>query len=358
MEANDINQSVGQELNSLSSTRYLYNPQADSVRSIPATIFRNDTKEPNWKFMTMIIFMNIVVSLSVCLIFDYSKQINQKSEETMKSEIQDRVLHDQDQKMEVIKLGLINTLQKESFDLSKKLKNHIDARISEIYISTTMASTTSAPNPIIHVKEIEINFSKMEENMAKISGDMKICTKGVADNSLLLQKLKNDNRSDKIHIELSKMAENITNLSISLDKCAEGVAENSEKLRYMENRENLLDHFSNYTLEEKYDHLETMIESTPLSKNRIIGLIIIFSILIMYLSFTCNNHNNIIVPRNCFEYGLDINGYYTINPERKPERSAKFKGFCSNGEFYQFLLFLVTPTSFLVFVSRFNNNYA
>ena len=264
MEANDINQSVGQELNSLSSTRYLYNPQADSVRSIPATIFRNDT---NWKFMTMIIFMNIVVSLSVCLIFDYSKQINQKSEETMKSEIQDRVLHDQDQKMEVIKLGLINTLQKESFDLSKKLKNHIDARISEIYISTTMASTTSAPNPIIHVKEIEIKFSKMEENMAKISGDMKICTKGVADNSLLLQKLKNDNRSDQIHIELSKMAENITNLSISLDKCAEGVAENSEKLRNMENQENLLDHFSNYTLEEKYDHLETMIESTPLSKN-------------------------------------------------------------------------------------------
>ena len=56
MEANDIDHSGGQELHSLSSTRYLYNPQADSVRSIPATIIRNDTKEPNWKFMTMNIF--------------------------------------------------------------------------------------------------------------------------------------------------------------------------------------------------------------------------------------------------------------------------------------------------------------
>ena len=138
---------------------------------------REDTT--NWKFTIMVIFITIVVSLLVCLIFDYSKQINQKSEETMKSEIQDRVLHDQDQKMEVIKLGLINTLQKESFDLSKNLKNHIDEKISEIYISTTMASTTSAPNPIIHVKEIEIKFSKMEENMANISRDVKICTKGI-----------------------------------------------------------------------------------------------------------------------------------------------------------------------------------
>ena len=45
MESND----QGHELDSLSSTRYLYNPQADSVRSIPAaTLIRNDTKEPNW----------------------------------------------------------------------------------------------------------------------------------------------------------------------------------------------------------------------------------------------------------------------------------------------------------------------
>ena len=89
MEANDQG---GQELQSLSSTRFLYNPQADSVRSIPATIIRNDTtKEPNWKFMMMNIFITIVVSLSVCLIFDYSKQSNQKSEETLKSEIVDSI---------------------------------------------------------------------------------------------------------------------------------------------------------------------------------------------------------------------------------------------------------------------------
>ena len=60
---------------------------------------------------------------------------------------------------------------------------------------------------------------------------------------------------------------NYTNVSINLDKCAEGVAENSEKLQNLENPETSLDYFSNYTLEEKYDHLETMMESTPLSKN-------------------------------------------------------------------------------------------
>ena len=77
MEANDQG---GQELQSLSSTRFLYNPQADSVRSIPAaTLIRNDTKvSTNWKFTIMVIFITIVVSLLVSFIFDYSKQSHQQ----------------------------------------------------------------------------------------------------------------------------------------------------------------------------------------------------------------------------------------------------------------------------------------
>ena len=69
MESND----QGHELDSLSSTRYLYNPQADSVRSIPAaTLIQNDTKvSTNWKFTIMVIFITIVVSLLVSFIFDY-----------------------------------------------------------------------------------------------------------------------------------------------------------------------------------------------------------------------------------------------------------------------------------------------
>ena len=105
MESND----QGHELGSLSSTRYLYNPQADSVRSIPtATLIRNDSKvSSNWKFTIMIIFITIVVSLLVSFIFDYysNNQSNQHFD-TVKLQIETSINHEIDKKLETFRLKM------------------------------------------------------------------------------------------------------------------------------------------------------------------------------------------------------------------------------------------------------------
>ena len=54
-----------------------------------------------------------------------------------------------------------------------------------------------------------------------------------------------------------------------------------------------------------------------------------------YQKYTVQNKLNVYftVPRACVDYGSDVNGYFTINPELKTGRSSKFKALCQNGEY-------------------------
>ena len=59
--------------------------------------------------------------------------------------------------------------------------------------------------------------------------------------------------------QIFKIKESISNVTTDLEKLA-------GKVQNLENLESSPDQFVNRSLEEKYDHLETMFESTPLSK--------------------------------------------------------------------------------------------
>ena len=161
-----------------------------------------------------------------------------------------------DQKMKNIKLELLNELHKENLESSKKmvlfdrdvkeLKNQMDDMKSKINLpkttttlaTTTMALTTLAPNfSNEKFNEIENKISKMNESM----------------NIIILQDEQKSN-------QLSKIKESVSNITTNFNKLTEAV-------QNLENLESSTDQFINRTLEEKYDYLETMFESTPFSKN-------------------------------------------------------------------------------------------
>ena len=43
-----------------------------------------------------------------------------------------------------------------------------------------------------------------------------------------------------------------------------------------------------------------------------------------------------IVPRCCWEYGSDVEGYFTVNPFKSADRMAKFKAYCFDGTLTNF----------------------
>ena len=286
MESNDHQ---GHELDSLSSSRYLYNPQADSVRSIPAaTLIRNDTKvSTNWKFTIMVIFITIVVSLLVSFIFDYysNNQSNQHFD-TVKLQIETSINHEIDKKLETFrlkmkqemdqttkntKLELMNELHKEKIITINKynkmvlferdvqeLKTQVDDMKGQIYLSTKTTTTLSTTTTITPLPSIlsEENIRAIENKIHKMNESM--------NNMITLQI---DQKSNQIF----KIKESISNVTTDLEKLA-------GKVQNLENLENSPDQFVNRSLEEKYDHLETMFESTPLSKFYSINTLCIINI--------------------------------------------------------------------------------